>query len=289
MAKKTRRKPPSDPIVRFVAFSCRHHPLCDESALDWVIRQIEELKPHYIIDLGDRYEADSASRWPSEYDWELEDEYRSCNEADRSIRRAAGPQARLVFLPGNHDDNLLALGRLPRGLRGLCDWSRPQASRTGDAVNDELLGHWRVPTSYTDCRRAGVFRLGQVSFAHGYAHGESSDRDQAVRFGTPYGLNITGHTHRPVPVTQVSITKKVAVPYWYANAGCLRDLKPQYVQRQNTDRWGHACVVGECDLRAGPAKSPRLSRRWEAETRVLRLYGAEEPVGAAYRPGSVSR
>ena len=62
-------------ITTWIAFSCPHVPLQCDAAIDWMLGQISDLSPDVIIHLGDGHEADSASRWPSEYDWSLEDEF----------------------------------------------------------------------------------------------------------------------------------------------------------------------------------------------------------------------
>jgi len=173
-----------------------------------------------------------------------------------------------VLLPGNHDDNLLALGRVPRKLRGACDWRRRHYDEAGTLINSEIVQHWRLGCEYRHCRRRGVYRVGQVTFSHGYEHGVSADEFHTLLLGQPYGLYVGAHTHQPHPVTQAMRTRTVPLPYWYVNAGCLRNLKPPYVHRQRTHNWGHAMVIGE----VLQTKSPRMSRQWWAELRVKSMY-----------------
>jgi len=249
MGKEARR-------LRFLAFGCPHVPLADDSAIAWLLKRIREYKPQVILHLGDGHEACSASRWPHEYEWTLTDEFTAHNKLLENIRKAA-PKARRVFCWGNHDANLLAINRIDRQLRNLCD---PRAHEP------ELRGWQHIPYIY--CRKRGVFRLGQVTFGHGYEHGVSADEFHSYLLGVPYGLYVGAHTHRPVEVTQAMRTKAVPLPYWYCNVGCLRDLKPPYVERQRTYAWGHALVVGE----AQPTKSPRMTRCWDAHLEVYQMY-----------------
>jgi predicted phosphodiesterase len=242
--------------VRWIAFGCTHVPLIDLDAREWILEQIRGWRPNWVIYLGDGHESASASRWPHEYEWTLSGEFRKHDQFLRDIRLEA-PNSQRVFCWGNHDANLLAINRIDRQLRDLCD----------PRDHEKELKAWRqVP--YVYCRRRGVFRLGQVAFSHGYEHGANSDEAQAILLGDPFGLFVSGHTHRPVAVTQACKTRTIPLPYWYANVGCLRDLKPAYVERKRTHGWGHACVVGECL----PTKSPRLSRQWSAETRIFKMY-----------------
>lgn len=253
--------------VRWLAFGCTHVPLHDRWACERLVSRIAEYKPHVVVCLGDLYEADSASRWPSEYDWTLEHEFAEADAVLLSIREAA-PNATLVFLPGNHDDNMLSIARIPRKVRSRCDWRVRQYDAAGRWLNPELLTYWRRPARYLYCRRRGVWRIGQVTFAHGYEHGINGDEAHTLLLGVPNGLYVGAHTHRPAPVTQAMRTRSIPLPYWHCNVGCLRDLKPPYVQRQRTHGWGHGWAVGE----ALPVKSWRASREWSASVEVLQTY-----------------
>lgn len=256
--------------VKWAAIGCSHAPLHDPEHIAWACDRIAKHKPDVLIHLGDLHEADSASRWPSEYDWDLVHEFREADKVLRQLRKAAGPKATCVFLPGNHDANLLAMARIPRKVRLCCDWRVPQYDADSKCVNDELLNHWRLGCAYRYCRTSGVYRIGQVAFAHGYEHGVSGDESQAILLGQPYGLYVSAHTHRPLPVTQAMKTRQIPLPYWYANAGCSREMKPSYVERQRTHQWGQAIVLGDAEA----LKSPRASRRWDATVEFFRMYDA---------------
>ena len=94
---------------------------------------------------------------------------------------------------------------------------------------------------------------------------------QAVLLGKPYGLTVSGHTHRSLPVTRVELTKGVPLPFHYANAGTLRTMQCDYMNRKRQFAWSSAVVVGE----AQELKSPRESRCWSAETRIFKMYDEE--------------
>jgi len=259
--------------IKWLAFGCSHAPLHDPAHIDWIEGRIREVKPDVVLHLGDLHEADSASRWPSEYDWDLTHEFR---EADRLLNRirtaaqAVNAKARCVFLPGNHDANLLAMARIPRKVRLCCDWRVPQYDADKKLVNGELLKHWRTGCAYRYCRTSGVYRIGQVTFAHGYEHGVSGDEAQSILLGQPYGLYVSAHTHRPQPVTQAMRTRQIPLPYWFANVGCSREMKPAYVERRRTHQWGQAVAYGDAEL----LKSPRAGRRWSATVEIFRMYDA---------------
>jgi len=243
-------------------FACPHCPLEDKEFYEWLLFHIGSRKPDVIIHGGDGHEADSASRWPSEYDWDLKHEFNSHNEYLKGIRKAS-PKSRRIFLPGNHDDNMLTLNRIDRKLRSLCDYRE----------HEPELEYWEQPCTYTYSRDKGVFRLGQVTFAHGYEAGVSADEIQSITLGIPYGLYVGGHTHRPREVSQAMRTRAVPLPYWYANAGCARNIKDvPYMERKRRFNWGQGIVVGEsANWRYEQSFMPQ-SPQWKAETVIFRMY-----------------
>ena len=242
-----------------MAFSCTHCPHQDQDAIDWLLQQIEDRKPSVVVHLGDLCEADAASRWSDEALHNLSDEYDTANVLLEDIRGAAG-DADLVFLEGNHDANITAKDRIDPRLRKLVNYRQ----------NISELKHWNTNAKYEYDRKRGCYRIGQVCFSHGYDIGQASLRREVLYFlrGHQNGLYIHGHTHRAHEVKQLQATANTPLPWWVANAGCMRDLKPDYVKRRNTDLWSQAIVVGAAD----PVKSPRVDCKWEAETIIFRTY-----------------
>ena len=222
-------------ITSWLAFSCPHCPLQDDEAVEWLLEQIKEHKPDTIIHLGDGHEADAASKFANEYDFSLKDEYEAHNTFLSQVRKAS-PSSRRVFLPGNHDNNLLKWARLDKDIRDLCDFH---------AWEPELK-HWEEPCKYINGPR-GVFRIGQVSFFHGYQAGASADAMQSV----------------------VSVLN----PFWYANAGTLRDIdNVPWMDDKDRQRWGQAVVVGESETWRYEQSLMPQKPLWEAKTIVFRMY-----------------
>lgn len=250
---------PKNGRVSFAAFSCTHCPLQDQAAVDWALGILEAEQPDQVIHLGDLLEMDSASRWPSEYDFDFEDECIAADALLASIRKVT-PKSTHVFLEGNHDANLMEWGRIDRRLRS--------ALRLEKHIDD--LKHWKQPCRYVYDRVDGVYRIGQVGFCHGYEAGQNADEFQSILMGSYHGLLVLGHTHRPTPgIMRAKKTMAVPLPYWYANVGALRGLKPHYMTRKRSHNWGQAMVIGE----ASPVKSPRMSREWSARVETFRISG----------------
>ena len=245
--------------VKFIFFGCVHAPLQDPEAVAALLEGIRRFKPDVVIHGGDGHEADAACRFHSEYEFTLEDEYASHNAFLADLHKAA-PNAQRVFLLGNHDNNLLKWGRLDKRVRKVADFR----------LHEPELTHWKL-LPYLHDRRNGCFRIGQVVFIHGFSVCTNADELETFYFTNEYGLCCRAHTHRPtVGIERCMRTKRIPLRYWYANAGCLRHLKPEYVKTQNTEMWGHAYIKGE----ALPLKSPRLTREWSAE--VVHISGYDE-------------
>lgn len=244
---------------KFLAFGDCHCPFEDNEAVEWLLAQIREVKPGVIVCIGDLFEADSASRWPSEYSHTLADEFDAANKLLAKIRKTGG-DAECVFLPGNHDANILSINRIDPKLRGLCDYRK--------AGNVPELEHWSQPAAY-EYNRRGTYRIGQVVFSHGYESGAYAGKYESVVLTDQHGLYIHGHTHRPHEPKQCMLTSSVPLPFWYANTGTIRKMECEYMLRKRQQMWGSAVVVGE----TMPLKSPRTSRQWAAETRIHRMYG----------------
>ena len=246
--------------VKFLAFSCPHCPIQDDEAVDWMCERIASWNPDLIVHLGDGHEADSASRWPTEYDWDLEHEFNSHNMLLGKVRKSAAEATKLVFLPGNHDDNLLSINRLHRKLRSLCDYRRHE-------LELQYWDHRRF--SYNNSRKDGIFRCGQVTFTHGFETSPAGIRKECISLGRYQGAFIHGHTNRPnIGSPQQIMWGQEPMPWWIANAGTLANLDMPYMKRRRKYLWGQGLVLGEIE----PLRSLREEPRWWCRTEVFRLY-----------------
>jgi predicted phosphodiesterase len=260
--------------VKFAAVSCTHAPLQDDYAVTWALNEIEEFKPDVLVHLGDLLEASAASKFPKEDDWSLEDEYTQGNVLLSQFAKAAGKKARKVFLPGNHDFNIRSYARLPKDVRSLLDYRKHMPA----------LAEWEQPVDeYVYDRNRGVFRIGQVTFAHGFAAGVQADKQHALDLGLPYGLYIGGHSHQPRPVEQVRANQTTPLPYWMSNVGTLRDIwttADTWMRRKRRHLWGQAMIVGEVNdtWESHTQGLVPSAPEWDAEVKVFRMYNQRSDV-----------
>jgi 3',5'-cyclic AMP phosphodiesterase CpdA len=213
----------------------------------------------HFVHCGDLLEAAAASVHAGEHDHTLADEFEHASNFLRSIREALPESCRLIWMNGNHDDNIFKRDprRIPKALRDMIEIGR-------DSRWPEFSKWAQYP--YAKNQR-GQVQIGQVVFFHGFDAGQTSDELEALQFnnitgGHSHRLFVRGHTHRPVPPTQCYRTRKVPLPYWYANVGTLGPLTPDWASRMDTSAWGAACLIAE-------TKTDRPNRlcakNWEAE------------------------
>lgn len=246
--------------TRFLAFGCTHFPVHRPSALDWLVQQIQEYQPTFLVHLGDVLDFDPEEvGGHGNYHHDMLHEYDVGNEAMTRVRDAA-PGAECWITEGNHGARQRRNHRTPERMQRVVSMQR----------NMRSLKDWGWKP-HTNERKACV-RLGQVSFSHGFGTGTNSDRDEGIRLGKPWGLHVRAHTHRPVPVTRARLNTTTSLPYWYANVGTTTGpLKPSYVEDKDTIRWGGGIVIGE----AARARSARDTPNWRAKL-VMHEWGCEE-------------
>lgn len=249
----------------FAAISCVHTPFENEEAKAWMLAKLSEVKPSHFILLGDLFDAGSVSVHPSEFEHALEDEYERGHKYLKDIMEVLPDSTELIWTHGNHDDNILAKDprRSPRGLRSLLSWNKHY--EFGD-----LFRKWKqIP--YTKSKK-GIYKLGQVCFYHGFDAGANSDDLETVQManlmgGHAHRLFIRGHTHRPTAgVVQCKRSLKIKLPWYYANAGTMGPLNPDYMNRKDSSGWGAGMVVGEASL--SEPRRPSTSD-WDAHVELL--------------------
>lgn len=255
--------------LRFLAFSDVHMPEHDPAAVDWLISQIIEWRPDRLVNVGDAIDADAASRWPSEAEHTLEEEYgrvdaflQKCEEALRAgapapVNPSNPSDALMVWVLGNHESNLISPHRIPKKIRSLCDFRK----------HVKACERWKL-YDYSSNPSKCVHRIGQVAFVHGFRSGTTAPCHTAQVYGEEWGLTVFGHTHRPLPVQRCKLGA-LTLNRWVANGGALirLDPPPDYMNRNNMIEWGQGIVRGV----AVPCREMRRGRYWEAETVVRQM------------------
>ena len=213
---------------RFVAVTCNHAHLVNDSAHAEFFQFVENYKPSMRVHLGDVWDAacwrNGAGGGPDSSKSISED-----FEHGQDFLRNFHPN--IVFL-GNHDvrpfehldhPNAIVAQAAASHVKSISDFIRTEL--TSEMVDYDIRKGWR--------------RLGNTLFGHGYMHNENAARDHAEMLGAPV---VIGHIHTLTMLPGRSVN----APCGYS-AGCLIDVeKARYASRRRaTHRWRNGWVYGE--------------------------------------------
>jgi predicted phosphodiesterase len=255
--------------VRFAAVSDTHCSLIDQLAWSRGLEVIRQHNPHFVLHLGDLFEASSASVHPQDDRADILDEYRCAAKVLDEMADAA-PKAKRIWILGNHDDNIQRKDprRVPKEFRNAVHWSEQQSVA-------KSFNRWQQVPYLKDA--TGCLRIGQVIFSHGFSLNSELEALQLNNYcgGFAHRLVVTGHTHAPSAPQPCMRTRKVSLPLWWANTGTFADIgELSYMDRNDKWAWGAAVVIGECD----PSGECLPGRRWEAETRIIHMHSEWSPI-----------
>lgn len=251
-------------MVKILSMGDLHAPLTHEGYFNWLIEKVEEFKPDIIVNVGDWAEGKPAKRFSKYADetWSALNEIRALSDQAKAINRAS-PESRKIWIYGNHDENFFGdlPDRIPDDLQSLTDWRNLRGT--------EPLEQWQIHDTYKHDYRV---RLGPIVFQHGCEVskcGVRAMKDMAYQYGVPYGLHVSGHSHKPIPVTQCE-ERAISLPYWVVNSGTGADWdRMHYMDRCSKHKWGRGCVLIECtEASIRDSKSAYTKPQWSAELLV---------------------
>jgi len=251
--------------AKIAVLSCTHSPFTPPETVEWVLSTLSDINGlNYCGHLGDVFDSEAASVHPVDDNIRtLEDEYEHAHTLLSAIRGVLPNDCATWINKGNHDANLEARDprRIPARIRSLVHWNMHPEFR-------EEFRKWQwLP--YEKSGR-GVMCIGQCCFYHGFDISLQSDEIEGLQMlnampdaqQQTFRLMVRGHTHRPVPPTQMLRTKRVPLPFWYANVGTCGPLKPDYMSRKDTTQWGSAILVVNCRI---DRPSRLVGKCWDAE------------------------
>jgi predicted phosphodiesterase len=238
---------------KFVVVGDNHGDMCSEKDVDVLFDFVAEWKPKHRIHLGDNWdlrplrakatERDKAS--DTDKDW----------AAGKSFLLQYNPT---VFLLGNHDNRIWKAREDANGA------VRHYATQCVDEIKELIKTKKLATTIYPYHSRLGVYKLGDLSFVHGYHCGGMACR----RHAEVYGNVIFGHVHTveqlPVPRLERVVARTI---------GCLADIdKLEYAENNtNTLRWANGFGYGVVNTKTGNTivwQAEKISGQWILPTHV---------------------
>lgn len=238
--------------TKFLAYGDIHTIDHDEGYCAWLLEQLAAHQPDVVVCLGDVINAKAFSAYKNIGVVGIKEEAEYADKHLHDVFRFSR-KARHIFMVGNHEE------RMERAAYEFLDL-QPETYMK-ELANWEKYDYVYHPS--------GTFRLGQVTFYHGFETSDLGRTREAVDLGVEYGLCVSGHTHRIKQVHEID-KGGVLLRRWIANPGCGLDFASQkldYMKKKNDRTWGQGIVVGECDEKVRYAGK----RAWTAETIVRQM------------------
>jgi hypothetical protein len=218
--------------IRIVAAGDSHGDQYDPEAVAALLEYCDLFKPDLKIHLGDAF--DLRGLRAGAKDVEARESLKEDVRCGLALLKAYRPQ---VYLLGNHERRLwdatdnIGSGDLADYYQGVKDGIMREARKAG--VKKVLPYHADL----------GIYEVGKVAFAHGYAHGKDAVMQQGAHYAERGGGFVCGHIHR---------LEMVALQKWQGgaafSAGCLCRKDMAYSShRLGTSRWGSGFVAGLID------------------------------------------
>ncbi len=212
-----------------------HFPFQEDQAREVAMMIVQDFKPHQLI-LGsdglDFYDISTFDKDPARVKVNLQDEIDLWQRGVREWKMAA-PDARLRFIPGNHED------RLRRYL-----WRHPELAALDALSLSSLLDFQGLGIEWNerDYLQAEINYFDKLSVRHGrYVRQGAGMSAKAELEADRYGISImTGHTHRGGTVHATTRQGIVTGQECF----CLCRLDPPYMARPN---WQQGIVIADVD------------------------------------------
>lgn len=208
---------------KFIVLSDIHYPYEDKAAIKAAVNFIDTVKPDTIIlngDILDMYDVSSFDKSPERMQ-SLQKEIDKATNLFKRLRKVA-PNARIVFIKGNHEF------RLERYLM-----KHPELFSLDALKLPNLLKLKEFNIEYFDKH----FKLGSLKFTHGSIVRKFSSYTAHAELDKNDCSGCSGHTHRLGVCFKQTPSRYLA---WY-ESGCLCDIHPEYVDEPD---WQQGFLYG---------------------------------------------
>lgn len=213
---------------KILVLSDVHVPYHHQKALQMALQYGKKKGVDHILLLGDFMDFYSISRWEKNPEERNFGDEIHMGKMVLKVIRDGFPDAGMTYVPGNHEDRLVAYMRIRApDLLGL---------NILDLENLLSLDHFKIDV----VERGRYIEMGKLCAIHGHEFGGSGSPVNAARGLFLKGLEccMCGHWHRTSQHTEPSMKGKVIATY---GLGCLCDLHPEYA-RMNKWNLGFAYI-----------------------------------------------
>lgn len=224
----------------FACFPDTHGIFGDDEAIACALHLSRRVKPEIVILLGDHVDFYALSRFDKDPRrlLNLQEDLDAGHAFVKKVRRAH-PNARIIYLEGNHEN------RLQRWLHGTAPQATALKERLAKGRRGSrrqllslpyLLGLGELGVQYVD---GGSKSLGGITFKHGNLVRSEAGATAMAEMKKEGTSGCSGHTHR---IGHASKTNRAGVFGWW-ESGCLCGLTPDYMAGQVPD-WQHGMTYG---------------------------------------------
>jgi len=216
---------------KFMALSCTHGNLLDETAFAYFMKEKKASKPKHMFHLGDVFEFTALRKGATE------DEKRINIEEDIEWglwtlqEMMEGIKGERWALRGNHCERLWEMAE--KGSVVGRDFAKIHIERI-----EEFLADNNIKTK-PYCSTQGVIQINDLLLMHGYGFGVNAAKDHMKIYHKDV---IFGHTHR----AETAIGTGWPMPIEALNIGMMMKKFPKYASRTTSVlSWNHAFAKGE--------------------------------------------
>jgi predicted phosphodiesterase len=226
----------SDELFQVVLYGDTHFPFHDQRAINVVLKIMEQLKPRYIIHVGDAIDAYPISKYDKHLKRKhtLQDEVNLLREHFAQVRLAS-PDSHVVWLEGNHEDRLERLLHSLQGpMRAMLELDIVEEALTWPViVGTEELGIEFVSRREQSQRKL----LPKFIIKHGDLIRPESGQAARAEWEKYGRSGASGHTHK----LGMYFHRDHNGNHVWSETGCLCDFKK--IEHTVDPDWHQGCLV----------------------------------------------
>jgi predicted MPP superfamily phosphohydrolase len=234
----------------FVAFGDAHGDMCSSSSIDALARHIKDLKPDYVICLGDMFDFRSLRKGIGRDESEAYDDLIHDQTQAYFMLEKLKPD---VFLCGNHDWRLYRVAAEHQ--HGLIRAHAQEGVEKLEKYLKSINCKW-----YPYHFQKGVHIINKLAFVHGYTANQASVKQHAEMYSPMGGATIMGHLHR---IESVNAVRHGGAKGY--SGGCLADIdRLSYAwHRPATIRWENGWTYGLIGKKSFKVwQAEKIQNRW---------------------------
>jgi len=225
----------SNKLIKFIAAGDNHGDKCDPSSKAALLAYCKEYgagdAPLIKIHLGDCFDLRALRKGVGATDKEAKESMENDINEGCKFLEDYKPH---VYLLGNHE------ARLDAYINNCTDAMKADKAADMKAAIMRAARKAGARTILPYHAERGIYQLGRISFAHGYAHGANAVAQQGQHYASAGGGFVCGHIHR---LEMASLQKWGGGAAYSAGCLCYKDMGYNE-HRLGSAKWGSGFAAG---------------------------------------------